>query len=305
MSYKELELGYQGLRAASFYIGEEDDDNTSTDRPHCLIEDIGDTLPTTYDYVYTSAHSPTRTTHPNCPICLRGVRLKLIWHPRISNFTNQQQILLLYLIFPFRLKFVLSLLFWGVHCACTIYIFSHPSPLKFQGLTCLISDSTIFFLHLVTLVGFLFAVLFLCSFFSLGLLGRETLMKNGGLAWSWKWTGPVFLLAQLGIVSFLLMFPCTWTCSLVVPSLLDPGTSSYQQIKSFHFSSHSFSFTGNGLFGMPRRVCRTKPSRISCHRWHGTRKWQANFGWYLCHGQEVKFKTNESDSGPFRRIWIY
>ena len=167
MSYKELELGYQGLRAASFYIGEEDDDNTSTDRPHCLIEDIGDTLPTTYDYVYTSAHSPTRTTHPNCPICLRGVRLKLIWHPRISNFTNQQQILLLYLIFPFRLKFVLSLLFWCVHCACTIYIFSHPSPLKFQGLTCLIFDSTIFFLHLVTLVGFLFAVLFLCSFFHL------------------------------------------------------------------------------------------------------------------------------------------
>lgn len=69
MSYKELEVGYQGLKAASFYIGDESEQGGAASvRPG-----LGEALPTTYDYVYTSAHSPTRTTHPNCPICLRGV----------------------------------------------------------------------------------------------------------------------------------------------------------------------------------------------------------------------------------------
>ncbi|XP_032790901.1 inositol hexakisphosphate and diphosphoinositol-pentakisphosphate kinase 2 isoform X1 [Daphnia magna] len=68
MSYKELEVGYQGLKAASFYIGDE-----SEGVGVALANDGlgGDTLPTTYEYVYTSASSPTRTFHPNCPICLQ------------------------------------------------------------------------------------------------------------------------------------------------------------------------------------------------------------------------------------------
>ena len=67
MSYKELEFGYQGLRAASFYIG----DDTEPASVSLLANEVGlgDTLPTTYDYVYTSSTSPTRTTHPNCPLC--------------------------------------------------------------------------------------------------------------------------------------------------------------------------------------------------------------------------------------------
>lgn len=71
MSYKELEVGYQGLKAASFYIGDE-----SEGVGVALANDGlgGDTLPTTYEYVYTSASSPTRTFHPNCPICLQKVR---------------------------------------------------------------------------------------------------------------------------------------------------------------------------------------------------------------------------------------
>ncbi|XP_046636471.1 inositol hexakisphosphate and diphosphoinositol-pentakisphosphate kinase-like isoform X2 [Daphnia pulicaria] len=69
MSYKELEVGYQGLKAASFYIGDESEGASAT-----LANEAGlasDTLPTTYEYVYTSASSPTRTFHPNCPICLQ------------------------------------------------------------------------------------------------------------------------------------------------------------------------------------------------------------------------------------------
>lgn len=72
MSYKELEVGYQGLKAASFYIGDETDGAGAL-----LANEAGlgsDTLPTTYEYVYTSASSPTRTFHPNCPICLQKVR---------------------------------------------------------------------------------------------------------------------------------------------------------------------------------------------------------------------------------------
>ena len=66
MSYKELEVGYQGLRAASFYIGDDSDCQVLSDLA------LEDTLPTTYDYVYTSANSPTRTIHPNCPSCMQG-----------------------------------------------------------------------------------------------------------------------------------------------------------------------------------------------------------------------------------------
>ena len=73
MSYKELEVGYQGLKAASFYIGDESEGVS----PSILLAQEaglgGDTLPTTYEYVYTSANSPTRTTHPNCPLCLQKV----------------------------------------------------------------------------------------------------------------------------------------------------------------------------------------------------------------------------------------
>jgi len=67
MSYKELEFGYQDLRSASFYIGDEFEGSA------VLAGELGlgDTVPTTYEYVYTSAHSPTRTTHPNCPLCLQ------------------------------------------------------------------------------------------------------------------------------------------------------------------------------------------------------------------------------------------
>lgn len=74
MSYKELEVGYQGLKAASFYIGDESEGASTS----VLLNEAGlggDTLPTTYEYVYTSAKSPTRTTHPNCPICLQQVSL--------------------------------------------------------------------------------------------------------------------------------------------------------------------------------------------------------------------------------------
>ena len=73
MSYKELEVGYQGLKAASFYIG---DDSEGVSPSILLAQEAGlggDTLPTTYEYVYTSANSPTRTTHPNCPLCLQKV----------------------------------------------------------------------------------------------------------------------------------------------------------------------------------------------------------------------------------------
>ncbi len=73
MSYKELEVGYQGLKAASFYIGDESEGVSAS---VLLANEAGlggDTLPTTYEYVYTSAKSPTRTTHPNCPICLQKV----------------------------------------------------------------------------------------------------------------------------------------------------------------------------------------------------------------------------------------
>lgn len=75
MSYKELEVGYQGLRAASFYIGDESDQGaTVTSTPGTILLQTeaglgGDTLPTTYEYVYTSSNDPTRTKHPNCPIC--------------------------------------------------------------------------------------------------------------------------------------------------------------------------------------------------------------------------------------------
>ena len=91
MSYKELEVGYQDLRAASFYIGDE------SEGPSLLSADLtlGETLPTTYDYVYTSANSPTKTTHPNCPICLQVVSeyscLLLFYFP--SSFST---LLLLY-----------------------------------------------------------------------------------------------------------------------------------------------------------------------------------------------------------------
>lgn len=79
MSYRELEVGYQGLKAASFYIGDETEPGTSSCAQ--LTNDTNvDTLPTTYDYVYTSAKSPTRTTHPNCPICLQKVnQAPLTW----------------------------------------------------------------------------------------------------------------------------------------------------------------------------------------------------------------------------------
>lgn len=73
MSYKELEVGYQGLKAASFYIGDESEGTSSALLLASEAGLGGDTLPTTYDYVYTSAQSPTRTTHPNCPICLQKV----------------------------------------------------------------------------------------------------------------------------------------------------------------------------------------------------------------------------------------
>lgn len=63
MSYKELEVGYQGLRAASFYIGDESEQGTAettgtTSASSAGFRPIeiglgGDTLPTTYDYVYT------------------------------------------------------------------------------------------------------------------------------------------------------------------------------------------------------------------------------------------------------------
>ena len=90
MSYKELEVGYQGLRAASFYIGDESDQGGAASVRRAGNLGLGGTLPTTYDYVYTSAHSPTRTTHPNCPICLRGVSpltliLRLIYNLLFSK----------------------------------------------------------------------------------------------------------------------------------------------------------------------------------------------------------------------------
>ena len=71
MSYKELEVGYQGLKAASFYIGDESEGLSVGLANEGGLG--GDTLPTTYEYVYTSASSPTRTFHPNCPICLKKV----------------------------------------------------------------------------------------------------------------------------------------------------------------------------------------------------------------------------------------
>ena len=70
MSYKELEVGYQDLRSASFYIGDEIEGCSSLAGGELSL---ADTVPTTYEYVYTSAHSPTRTTHPNCPLCLQVV----------------------------------------------------------------------------------------------------------------------------------------------------------------------------------------------------------------------------------------
>lgn len=59
MSYKELESGYQGLRAASFYIGDETEQVGATNSTGCSVllpTEIGlggDRLPTTYNYVYT------------------------------------------------------------------------------------------------------------------------------------------------------------------------------------------------------------------------------------------------------------
>ena len=80
MSYKELEVGYQGLRAASFYIGDDTEQGaspsstTTTNTVGSIFLQteaglVGDTLPTTFDYVYTSSSDPSRTKHPNCPIC--------------------------------------------------------------------------------------------------------------------------------------------------------------------------------------------------------------------------------------------
>ena len=88
MSYKELEFGYQGLRAASFYIGD-DTENNSPSSVSLLEAGLGETLPTTYDYVYTSSTSPTKTVHPNCPICLRVVStVCLLSHHQYSTSCN-------------------------------------------------------------------------------------------------------------------------------------------------------------------------------------------------------------------------
>lgn len=143
MSYKELEVGYQDLRSASFYIGDEIEGYTSLGAEELVL---GDTVPTTYDYVYTSAHSPTRTTHPNCPLCLQVVSISSVkaclhFVRTYCFFTLLSFIFLLHVcvfffLFSFQFLVLVSLLCFNLFsvdilCSCSFFSTSVCSLVDF------------------------------------------------------------------------------------------------------------------------------------------------------------------------------